>query len=185
MTEKEGQAHPHESAHRHELIDRHGESKEMHRKWNELLQEMRVMQTGAQIVTAFLVVLPFQARFAELNQYQVIAYVGLLVFSALVSGLMLMPVAIHRSFFGQSLKNETVRKGHVLVRWALALIAWLLASCVVFITIVVLHDMVAWIIGSIAAIGILTMVIVVPVLLRRREERSLAEPTGHSRRARH
>ncbi len=39
-----------------------------HRQWNELLQEMRVMQTGVQILAAFLVVLPFQARFNMLNR---------------------------------------------------------------------------------------------------------------------
>ncbi|MFC0581660.1 DUF6328 family protein [Micrococcoides hystricis] len=155
-------------------------TEQMHRKWNELLQEMRVMQTGAQIVTAFLVILPFQARFGELNHYQVTSYVVLLVFSALISALMLMPVAIHRSFFGQDLKEATVRKGHILVRWALALIALMFAACVVFITIVVLHDTVAWIVGSISALTILVMVIGVPLVLRRREVESEDASTDRS-----
>lgn len=165
----------------HLMADRHGESEHIHRKWNELLQEMRVMQTGTQIVTAFLVTLPFQARFGQLSSLQVTAYVVLLVFSALVSALMLMPVAIHRAFFGLYLKDETVRKSHQLVRVALGLIAVLLAACVVFITIVVLHDTVAWVVGTIAAIMILTMVVLVPPFLRRREAQSQAEPTDQNR----
>src|SRR5699024_5500334 len=41
------------------------------RNWNELLQEIRVLQTGSQILAAFLVVLPFQARFEDLDALQV------------------------------------------------------------------------------------------------------------------
>ncbi|WP_432208264.1 DUF6328 family protein [Citricoccus nitrophenolicus] len=36
------------------------------RNWNDLLQELRVVQTGTQIVTAFLMTLPFQSRFDDL-----------------------------------------------------------------------------------------------------------------------
>lgn len=36
------------------------------RNWDDLLQELRVMQTGTQIVTAFLMTLPFQSRFDDL-----------------------------------------------------------------------------------------------------------------------
>ena len=34
-------------------------AEKLDRNWNDLLQELRVMQTGTQIVTAFLIVLPF------------------------------------------------------------------------------------------------------------------------------
>ena len=143
--------------------------KDLHRRGNELLQELRVMQTGVQIVTAFLMTLPFQARFAELNQFQVEAYVVLLVFSGLVSALILMPVAIHREYFGLKIKEVTVDNGHRLVRWALAAIALLICGCIIFITIVVLADVAAWVIGAAASLVILVMVLVVPRFLRRRQ----------------
>ena len=54
-----------------------------HRQWNELLQEMRVMQTGVQILAAFLVVLPFQARFEMLSHNDEIVYIILLVAATL------------------------------------------------------------------------------------------------------
>ena len=54
------------------------------RNWNELMQELRVMQTGAQILAAFLVVLPFQAGFASLGHPERTFYLVLLVFSALL-----------------------------------------------------------------------------------------------------
>ncbi|HET6268718.1 MAG TPA: DUF6328 family protein, partial [Arthrobacter sp.] len=40
------------------------------RNWMELLQELRVLQTGVQLVAGFLLTLPFQARFETLDDYQ-------------------------------------------------------------------------------------------------------------------
>jgi hypothetical protein len=37
------------------------------RQWNELLQELRVSQTGVQLLTAFLLSLPFQSRFQSIT----------------------------------------------------------------------------------------------------------------------
>src|SRR5690606_31603274 len=49
------------------------------RNWNELLQELRVMQTGVQILTGFLLILPFQSRFADLDDYQRTVYLTLVL----------------------------------------------------------------------------------------------------------
>lgn len=37
------------------------------RNWMELLQELRVLQTGVQILAGFLLTLPFQSRFETLT----------------------------------------------------------------------------------------------------------------------
>ena len=39
----------------------------MDRNWNEMLQELRVTQTGTQILTGFLLAIAFQNRFTELT----------------------------------------------------------------------------------------------------------------------
>ena len=38
------------------------------RNWMELLQELRVLQTGVQILAGFLLTLPFQSRFETLDE---------------------------------------------------------------------------------------------------------------------
>jgi len=38
------------------------------RNWNSLLRELRVVQTGVQLLTGFLLTLPFQQRFEVLNE---------------------------------------------------------------------------------------------------------------------
>ena len=45
-------------------------SERLDRNWSELLQELRVTQTGIQILFAFLLTLPFQARFDTLDGRQ-------------------------------------------------------------------------------------------------------------------
>ena len=47
------------------------ETERIERNWAELLQELRVTQTGVQILTGFLLTLAFQARFADLEGFQI------------------------------------------------------------------------------------------------------------------
>ncbi|QRQ78015.1 DUF6328 family protein [Glutamicibacter protophormiae] len=108
-----------------------------HRQWNEILQEIRVMQTGIQILAAFLVILPFQARFTMLTGLEEIFYVILLVFSAVLIILMLMPVLVHRYLFGQRLKATTVLLGHRVVK-LVGICAGLLVACSVWFVVQVL-----------------------------------------------
>jgi hypothetical protein len=49
------------------------------RNWNEILQELRVTQTGTQILTGFLLTLAFQPKFAELDGFQRTVYLVLVV----------------------------------------------------------------------------------------------------------
>ena len=81
------------------------------RNWNELLQELRVSQTGVQVLAGFLVTLPFQSRFEELDSFQRAWYVGLLALAFATVGVMLAPVAIHRRVFQSDAKPELVQAG--------------------------------------------------------------------------
>ncbi len=109
------------------------EGKALHRKWNELLQEMRVTQTGAQILAAFLVVLPFQAGFEKLEHPDKIFYLVLLVASALLIILLVLPVSVHRHFFGQELKATTVHIGHIVAKLVVLGVGFLVPGCVWFV----------------------------------------------------
>ena len=54
------------------------------------------MQTGAQLTAGFLLTLPFQAAFADLDDFDTALYLVLVLLSALTTALVLTPVAIHR-----------------------------------------------------------------------------------------
>ena len=69
------------------------------RNWNDILQELRVSQTGVQLLAGFLATLPFQSRFSELDTFQRGWYVGLLCLAFATVSVLLAPVAIHRHVF--------------------------------------------------------------------------------------
>jgi hypothetical protein len=137
------------------------------RNWNDLLQELRVMQTGAQIITAFLMTLPFQARFEDLAPYQVGLYVALLTFTGLLTCLILTPVAIHRKLFGLHVKDSTVAHGHRIVKMAVLGIGLMATGCVAFILDVVAGDQVAIYVGGGVLLVMLALLWVIPALLKR------------------
>src|SRR5512144_1916559 len=79
------------------------------RNWNELLQELRVAQTGAQILAAFLLTVPFQQRFTQLDHAQLVLYLTTVTLAALTTGLLVAPVAWHRVSFRQGQRARLVK----------------------------------------------------------------------------
>ena len=103
------------------------------RNMAELLQELRVAQTGVQILFAFLLSLVFQQRFAEITEAQRWTYVVTLLMSVVTAGLLVAPAAVHRVTFRRGLKMETVRLGHRLFTAGLAMLAATLAGGVLLV----------------------------------------------------
>ena len=86
----------------------------------ELLQELRVAQTGVQILFAFLLTLPFTNRFGSSGPLAKTTYLVTLVAAATASGLLIAPVSYHRLVFRQGRKPELVRTASVLAELGLA-----------------------------------------------------------------
>lgn len=99
------------------------ESERIDRNWNELLQELRVTQTGTQILTGFLLTIPFQQRFVELDDSQRTIYLILVAFAALATILALAPVSLHRTLFRQGAKPQIVIVTNRLLMGALLSVA--------------------------------------------------------------
>lgn len=99
------------------------EAERLDRNWTELLQELRVTQTGTQILTGFLLTIPFQQRFGELGTYQLTVYLIMVVFAAIATILALAPVSLHRAMFRKGAKSVIVRWSNRLLIAALACVA--------------------------------------------------------------
>lgn len=141
------------------------------RNWNELLQEIRVLQTGSQILAAFLVVLPFQSRFEDLDALQVGWYLGLLLLALVIVALLLTPVGMHRRLFRQRVKDEMVRVANTLLRTAILLLGVLLTGVAVFVVDVVLARGVAAVVGLVLLTMMGTLLVVLPARIGRRARR--------------
>ena len=83
-------------------------SERLARNFNELLQELRVTQTGVQILTGFLLTVPFTQRFTSLDAVQTHGYLAVLVGAVLATGFIIAPVALHRTLFRQGEKEWLV-----------------------------------------------------------------------------
>jgi hypothetical protein len=88
------------------------EEERVTRNWNELLQELRVTQTGIQILTGFLLTVPFSDRFSDLDSLQRDTYLIVLCGAVITTGLVLAPVAYHRILFRQRMKPWLVEASH-------------------------------------------------------------------------
>ncbi len=111
------------------------------RNWSELLQELRVAQTGVQILTAFLLTLPFQPAFDKLPESRTYVYVGVLLSAMLSMLFLLSPVALHRALFRRGLRPWLVKTANVFSRGGLVLLVvanvgavWLVLDAVLDIT---------------------------------------------------
>ena len=141
------------------------------RNWLELLQELRVIQTGTQILTGFLLAVAFQPAFADLTSGQRTFYLCLIVLSALSSIVALAPAALHRVLFRQGAKPELVSLGHVCLIVSLTTVSLLVVSVVAFVFEVVLGEAsLLWVIAPLVAV-LLGLWVLLPVMMRIRMRR--------------
>lgn len=141
------------------------------RKWNDMLQELRVMQTGAQLLAGFLLTLPFQDRFWDLGRGQQGFYLGLVVLAVLVTVLVLSPVATHRHLAGKHVKPDLVAVSERLLWAVLACLAALVTGIVTFVFDVVVGREAAIGVGVAFAAVSVGALVVLPRLAERRTER--------------
>src|SRR6478752_9331383 len=107
------------------------------RNLNELLQELRVTQTGIQILTGFLLTLPFSQRFKDLDATQRGAFLAILAGSVVTTGLVTSPVAFHRVLFRHGQRpwlveaaNRAARAGLVSLALTTSGMVWLVFDLV-------------------------------------------------------
>jgi hypothetical protein len=127
------------------------------RNWTELLQELRVAQTGTQILTGFLLTLPFTSVFPELADDQKTLYLAVLLGSVVATGLNVAPVAYHRILFRRRKRRWLVSAANIVARAALLMLALDSAGVVLLVFDVV--------VGRVAAIVAAASVLVFLVLL--------------------
>ena len=153
--------------------DRHESPTErLDRNWSELLQELRVVQTGVQFLTGFLLTLPFQSRFTRLGELERNVYLATVSASIVATALLQAPVSVHRALFRRHERKETVQVAH---RLALSGMAFL-ALAIVGVAFIV-FDVTTGRGGGLAAAVVTTVLLtalwlVLPLELRQRRSES-------------
>jgi hypothetical protein len=145
-------------------VEEETEKQRWDRNFADLLQELRVAQTGVQILFAFLLVLPFSAEFAKVTPFQRDVYVVALLAAAGSAALIISPVAFHRALFRQGRKPELVRYAHGMASGGLALTLIAMVASVFLITDYLLARPVSVLLSGLTALWFLTFWAVLPFL---------------------
>jgi hypothetical protein len=137
------------------------------RNWTEIVQELRVTQTGTQILAGFLLTVAFQQTFAGLESYQKTVYMVLVVLAAATTTVGLMPVSLHRALFRKHDKPRLVTISDRLLKVVLLLVATLTAGVVFFLFDIVLSLLAGVIAGVLVAAGMTVAILVLPAGVAR------------------
>jgi hypothetical protein len=137
------------------------------RNFQDILQELRVAQTGVQILFGFLLTMPLQARFERLDDYERALLILSVLLLACATACIIAPVAWHRVLFRHRLKKEIVDASNVFAKAGLAFLALGIVVSILLMFDLVLARWLAITLG--VALGVLLFMLwaVSPVLRRR------------------
>ncbi len=135
------------------------------RDFAEILQELRVVQTGGQLFFAFLFAVAFAPGFKDLDAGQRLLYGWTLFVVASAITVLVAPVAFHRWNFGLGMRPQLLVVTHVFAGIGIGLLAAGMVMGMLLISSVVFPDSPAWLAAASAVLAAVAWV-VVPLWLR-------------------
>jgi amino acid transporter len=110
------------------------EKERLDRNLEELLGELRVALPGVQVLFAFLLVVPFNQRFADITSFQRTVYFVTLLFATAACACLIAPTAHHRIEFRRRDKKRIVFGATRLAIIGLTLLALAMTGAVMLVT---------------------------------------------------
>jgi Family of unknown function (DUF6328) len=144
------------------------EIQRLDRNWNSLLQELRVVQTGVQLLTGFLLTLPFQQRFDVLSPPMRTVYLATVGCSVAATVLLITPVAMHRALFRRHLLQVVVSAAHRCAMAGLGLLGFAMAGMTTIIFAAVSGHTAGITAGGFVLALFVAFWLVLPLMLRTR-----------------
>ncbi|MER5432516.1 DUF6328 family protein [Streptomyces sp. NPDC002588] len=149
--------------------------------WGELIQEVRVAQTGVQILFGFLLTVVFTPRYLDLQQTDKNIYIVTVVLGACATGALIGPVSLHRLVSGRRVKPQAVRWASRLTFVGLVLLLATMTSALLLVLRAATHDdYVPWLVA-----GVFTWYVLcwygIPAWTRRRYESPSQKPRPEGR----
>jgi hypothetical protein len=110
------------------------EKQRTQRQMLELLQELRVVTAGVQVLFAFLLTIPFNQRFGRVDEFQESVYFVTLLLTTLSTALLMAPTAYHRMRFHQRDRQHIVEVSHRFAIAGLVALALAMTGAVLLVT---------------------------------------------------
>jgi hypothetical protein len=138
------------------------------RNLEELLGELRVILPGVQVLFAFLLVVPFNQRFADVSTFQKYLYLGTLLCAAVASACLIAPSIHHRISFRQQDKEHLVLRANRLTIVGGIFLAVAMTGAIWLITGYLFGDLITAIAAATVAVLFIVVWYAVPLLRLRR-----------------
>ncbi|MCH1883328.1 DUF6328 family protein [Agrococcus sp. ARC_14] len=103
------------------------------RNFADILQELRVVLTGTQLISGFLLAVAFQTGFRDLDGDEIVHYLVLVAIAGLATLLGMTPVVVHRLHFAKRMKADVVQLGNRLLIATLVVVSALVVGVTSFI----------------------------------------------------
>jgi hypothetical protein len=145
------------------------EKDRINRELIELLNELRVALPGVQVLFAFLLILPFQQRFADTSVEDKAIYTVALLLSALAAALLIAPSAYHRLNFRRDIKEGMLFDANKLIVAGLVCTA-VGVACSIYLVVDVVYGGMPAVIATVATVVVFGVLWLVLPLARRGEK---------------
>jgi hypothetical protein len=126
------------------------EDERLNRNLDQLLQELRVVLQGVQVLLAFLLAVPFASHFDRVDDFERDLYFAALLLSATSVLFLMAPSIQHRVLFRQHHKLYLVASGNVFAIVGIAFLALAIVAALTLVTHFLFGSRAAWMVGSVA-----------------------------------
>lgn len=152
------------------------EAERLDRNYDELLQELRVLQAGVQILFAFLLTIVFQQRFGSVSDFQRNVYLVSLINASLATVCITAPVAFHRIVFRRGMKDDLIAAANRFAAAGMTFFALAMVGAVFLVIDYLLSFGIAVVVsGGLAAVFVVLWV-VLPLVARARQNDDEQDP---------
>lgn len=138
----------------------------INRNWTELVQELRSTQTGVQVLTGFLLAVPFTERFDRLDDVERTAYLVVLTGAVSATMAVLAPIAYHRILFRRDRRPWLVETANRIARAGLVLAALTMCGVVFLAFDLTINRTAGMVVAHVAFLGYGVLWVVVPLQAR-------------------
>jgi hypothetical protein len=144
------------------------EKERLNRELIELLNELRVALPGVQVLFAFLLAVPFQARFGQTTSFQRDVFFAGLALSLIATALLIAPTAVHRLNFRAHDKEAIVLISNKLVIAGTGFLALAMISVTALISDILFGKTATVVVSVLSALLFVLLWIVLPLSRRVR-----------------
>jgi Family of unknown function (DUF6328) len=148
----------------------------LNRNLDQLLQELRVVLPGVQVLFAFLLAVPFSARFGDVDDFERDVYFVALLLSAVSVAFLMAPSIQHRILFRHEQKRYLVHVGSMLTIAGMSALALAIVLSLVLVAHFLFGPGAAWAAGGLTFVAFALLWYAIPINRRIRHPRSDRDP---------